>query len=227
MAAGGLVPFGGRDIWKVNIMVSKSTTKSNGTGDLAGANPFDLDALRLGPADADGFGVSKMLLRVPVEKPDKQDFFRLDPRPEFQLTTAILRLEKTKECFLVAPEVRPALPSDIRPAILRLGVYRNGDPFIWPIFLPADTTRRNPWHETAMAAAAQAEKRWVRIVWNNQIMAYDVFVPTVETPEPTWPEKTFSELLELAFGGDYLIKGLDHPVVRDLLGDCIYRASGE
>ena len=46
---------------------------------------FDPAALRLNQSFADTVGVKKLTTTVPVRKPNRQDFVRVHPRPEYRL----------------------------------------------------------------------------------------------------------------------------------------------
>jgi hypothetical protein len=95
---------------------------------------------------------------------------------------------------------------------------RQGVLFLWPVRLPGDDKRRDEWSRSAHEAAAIAEKTWTRMVSNMSLGAYEVFKAVCDTiPEPVWPDKTFGELLEVAFR-DHFIRSTDHEVVRQLLG---------
>ena len=39
-----------------------------------------------------------------------------------------------------------------------------------------------------------------------------------EIPEPTWPDLTFEDILEIAFGKTHIIDNRDHPALRKLWG---------
>jgi len=48
--------------------------------------------------------------------------------------------------------------------------------------------------------------------------AYEVYrAIRDDLPEPIWPEKSFNEILKIAFQDKY-IQTLDHPVIRRLKG---------
>ena len=98
---------------------------------------------------------------------------------------------------------------------LHTAINRQNQVFLWPIKLPTDG-RRNPWLETAMDAAAEAERRWVRVVAGRG--CYDVFSASCpDLADPEWPEESFNDLLRLAFK-DRLVDRPDHPVVQRLAG---------
>jgi hypothetical protein len=64
-------------------------------------NPFDnLSALRLDQSYADTVGVKKLLTTVPVRKPNRQDFVRVHPDPEYRLTpAAIIEVKEDREVY--------------------------------------------------------------------------------------------------------------------------------
>ena len=119
---------------------------------------------------------------------------------------------------LVDPSVRLALLGETRPVQLRTCISRQGVVFIWPVPLPAEDGRTNRWHETARTAAGIGENSWIRLVSNMSAGGYDVYEAQGAIPDPEWPDRSFRDLLEIAFGKDRLIDREDHPVIRQLLG---------
>jgi hypothetical protein len=53
-------------------------------------DPFDLSNLRLTQDFVGTAGVKKLLTTVPVGKPNKQDFFRVHPDPEYRMEVAVI-----------------------------------------------------------------------------------------------------------------------------------------
>ncbi|MGZ3387351.1 MAG: hypothetical protein ACXVB5_20905 [Isosphaeraceae bacterium] len=91
--------------------------------------------------------------------------------------------------------------------------------FIWPIKLPLegnDSGRRI--FDTASQIAEQAKTRWVKQVWNRGLGGYEMFKAKGDLGEPQWPDKSFRDLLALAFG-NYLIDHPSHEVIRELNGE--------
>ena len=70
----------------------------------------------------------------------------------------------------------------------------------------------------AMQAADLATKKWIRLVPNMSLGAYDVLEATGELGEPEWPALTFEQIFTLAFNQDRVIRSFDHPVIRRLRG---------
>ncbi len=184
----------------------------------AAPDPFDPASLAISGDMAAELGVKKLLVSVPVRKLNRQEFFRCDPRPDYQMNTAVLELKDEREVYLVTPEMRAAIPGEIKPVTLRLCANRTGVVFLWPIPLPAEDGRSNRWHEVARKAAELAEAKWVRLVPNMAAGAYEIFEAQAEISEPEFPDKSFRDLLELGFGKDRLIDRPDHGAIQRLLG---------
>ena len=70
-------------------------------------NPFNPDSLRI-TGDVNAVGAEKLLVRLPVRKPTRQEFFRVHVDPEFRLPCAILEIKEEREFYLVTPAALPA-----------------------------------------------------------------------------------------------------------------------
>ena len=180
-------------------------------------DPFNPDSLRV-TGNFNTVGAEKMLLRVPVRKPNKQEFFRINGGPDYRLTCAILEIKDDREFYLVTPEALHILAEDIRHVELRLCQNRQSATFFWPVPMPGPDGRNNSWHESAREAAKLAEECWVRMIANMSEGGYSIYRATGEIPDPIWPEKTMGELLELAFKDGKLVNSEDHPIVQQLNG---------
>jgi len=181
-------------------------------------NPFDPASLRLSQAISAGSGVEKLLLVMPVQKPPRQAFVRVQPDSEFRLAVALLELKDERETYVVVPDVAMQIPSEVKLVDLRLSVTQQGIPFFWPVPLPPIERNENSWSMTARTAAERAEKDWVRMIANMSAQSYEVHVAPAIATEPVWPTKSMAELLEIAFRNGKLIDTVDHPVVKRLLG---------
>jgi hypothetical protein len=180
-------------------------------------NPFDPDSLRI-TGDVNTVGAEKLLVRVPVRKPTKQEFFRVCTDPEFRLPCAILEIKEEREFYVVAPEVLPVLAEDVRHVELRLCLNRQGVLFMWPVPMPSSDGRTNSWHESAREIAGLAEDGWMRMMAVMAEGGYSVYRAKGSIPDPQWPDKTFQELLQLAFKDGKLINTEDHPIIQQLNG---------
>ena len=180
-------------------------------------NPFDPDNLRI-TGDVNTVGAEKLLVRVKVRKPSKQEYFRIHNGPDYRLPCAILEIKDEREVYLVTPDVLPVLAEDVRHVELRLCQNRQGIPFLWHVPMPSPDGLTNSWHESAREAAGLAEDSWIRMIAVMAEGGYSVYRATGTIPEPQWPEKNFRELLQLAFKDGKLIDSENHPIVQQLNG---------
>jgi hypothetical protein len=195
----------------IKQMEASSNTATNG----GGFPP--LSELVLSQNFAETAGTKKLLLTVPVRKPNPQDFVRAHPDLQYRTTIAVIELKDDRESYLLMPEIAQELPGECVFVICHTAINRQGVVHLWPVRLPASDGRINEWHRTAMEAAERAMTRWVRVKANMGLGAYEVFEAASSIPDPTWPEYSFHQLLEIAFR-DRLIKSLDHPVIKRLRG---------
>ena len=100
---------------------------------------------------------------------------------------------------------------------LRQALTRQGTVFIWPVALPDPDGRRNTWADSAHEAVRHAEDAWVRLVADMGMGAYRIYKAEGQLTEPVWPDRPFSELLEIAFT-NRVIDNPDHAIVRRLRG---------
>jgi hypothetical protein len=182
------------------------------------AETWDLNALRLSQDFDAELGGQKVLTVVPVRKPNKQEFFRVHPAEEWRFSTAVFIEEETGETYLVAPSLRETLASDIKAVTLFTCLSRQNVLFLWPAKIPTGDRRAGAWHSSAFDAAQIAMCQWIRLQSNLALKAYEVFKATGYTAEPEWPDKTFDEVIKLAFKDRY-IASADHPVLRRLRGE--------
>jgi hypothetical protein len=178
---------------------------------------IDIEKLKLPQNYINMAGAEKITTRIPVRKPRRQEFVRINPDENFQLTTGIVELKDDQEVYLVDPSILGELTGEWIPVRLVLAISRQGVLMLWPLKLPTDEGKINPWHASALDAAELAENFWVRIAANRALGAYEVFKAVGELPDPEWPNMSFSEIIEIAFKDQY-IAGPDHVVVQRLRG---------
>ena len=181
-------------------------------------NEFNLDALRLPQNFSAAAAVKKVLTTIPVRKPGPQEFIRIHPDDEMCIQTAIIQTTDDRESFLVDRSLWEQLSSEIIPKVLFTTINRSNVLSLWPIRLPGEDGRLDPWNRSALEAAAMAKTRWIRITSNRSLGAYEIFEAAAELPEPEWPAISFQEILTIAFREKF-IRSLDHPVLRRLRGE--------
>jgi hypothetical protein len=178
----------------------------------------NVDALRLSPDAAAVAGTSEVLSHVPIRKPNRQEFFRTHPNSETMwLSTGVFVDRQEREVFFVTPRMREALVGEIKPVLLITTVTRQSVLLLWPLTLPTDEIRRNNWFDTAREAAELAKANWVRMPADMSLGGYRIYQAQGQLSEPVWPEKTLSEILQIAFR-DRIVDSENHPVVRRLRG---------
>lgn len=184
-----------------------------------GDDPFDLDNIAVSGTSAEDLGIEKPILHIPVDKPGRQDFFRVHPDPAYRLDARIIKLEAERESYLVTRAVWPAIPGETKLVKLVPCLTRLGTLYLWPLPMPDDLMgkRDTAWGTTARKAAEMAETKWVRMQANMAAGSYDV-VTSDKIADPVWPKAEFKEMLKIAFGDGRLIDRMDHPVVRQLEG---------
>jgi hypothetical protein len=193
------------------------TSTSNLNAAIAEGDPFDLEKLRLSQNFSELAGVKKALLTIPVRKPNRQEFIRVHPSNEYHLETAVLVTDEDKETYLVDPALWSELTEEITPMALFTTINRQGVITLWPIKLPKQDGRLNEWSRSQLEAVEISKKQWVRVVSNTSLKAYEVLKAVAPHPDPEWPDKTFKEILEVAFK-DRFIRNMDHPAILLLKG---------
>ena len=177
----------------------------------------DLNSLRLPTNYGATLGVQKLLTTVPVGKPNKSTFFRVQQSEELAFNTFILENKEARETYIVLPAVAQVISELVRPVMLNIATDRQNNVSLIPVQLPKDDGTRNPWHESLAQAVERAKINWIRINPNMQLGGYDIFEATAQLPEPIWPARTIDELVDIAFLGK-IIRSVEHPVVQTYLG---------
>jgi hypothetical protein len=180
-------------------------------------NLFDPDKLRLNQDFTKLMEVKKELLTIPVRKPNKQEFIRVHPERSYQLETAVLEFKEDRETYLVDKSLWGELSHEIIPKILFTTITRQGVLMLWPVRLHGQDGRLDQWNESALGIAEIAKTKWVRVVSNMSLGAYEPYIATGNLPEPEFPTLTFKNILETAFRDKY-VQDPDHPVIKRLRG---------
>ena len=179
---------------------------------------FDLDRLRLPQDFGAVIGVKKVLTTIPIRKPHRQEFVRVHQDESWRLQTAVLEVKEDRETFFVDPSLWTELSGELIPKMLFTTITRLGDVMLWPIRLPGSDGRLDEWNKSALKAAEYAMKRWIRVSANQPLGAYDTWEAAGSLDEPTWPDMSFAELMQIAVK-DRWITAYDHPVLRRLRGE--------
>lgn len=179
---------------------------------------FTLSELALTQDFDTAIGLETRVHTVPVKKPTKVTYVRVHQSPEYRMPLATL-VDELGEMYAVHPKVLHAVADEAKPTMLYTAIDEVGNVFLLPVGLPGSDGSTNAWWQSGHAAAAAAQKEWVRIVAVKLAGYYITKAAKVDKGEPKWPEKSFEELLNMAFSDGRLIDTLDHPVIRKLNGE--------
>ena len=180
---------------------------------------FDPARFRMSTSSSQDPVAQKVVTLVRVSKPANQQFVRTRTGDDWRTECAVVHLAGDDRPFIVDPSVAHLVAHDMKHVQLRLGIDRQGNLFLWPVPLPPAEGAENPWNQSQRQIADLAERRWVRMTSNRTIGAYEAYEASAEIPEPTWPELTFAEILEIAFGHGHVIDDRDHHALRTLRGE--------
>jgi hypothetical protein len=186
----------------------------------APSDPFtDLSKFALSQ-DFSNLGVERLLLRIPVRKPNRQEFVRVHPDEAYSFSTMLFESKEEREYFLPTPDCYEALFQELVPVRLFTTINRAGTLFIWPARLPNldGGGGGRSWHESALELAEHAKTSWIRVASDRNLGGYQGYKAAIDLPEPVWPDRPFSELMKIAFASGHLIDREDHPVIRQMLG---------
>jgi hypothetical protein len=166
-------------------------------------------------------GIREVVTKVVVKKPGRNEFIRVHPGEDYRADFVTLRVREPDDTwYIVAPGPAAQLTADDETRRCRIYTYisRQGKIGLWPVDLPTPEGKINDWHAQAHTAAEIARGDWTRIKANMSLGAYETIVATADLGEPSWPDKTFYELLDIGFK-DRVIKDLDHEVLKRLRGE--------
>tara|TARA_B100001964_G_C14185236_1_gene578302 strand:- start:139 stop:762 length:624 start_codon:yes stop_codon:yes gene_type:complete len=163
-------------------------------------------------------GVKKLTTNIPVRKPNKQEFLRVNADENFRLDYYILELKEEGESYLIEPSLVNELSVEIVRKRLLIAINRQGVLFVWPIKLHDSVGKIDEWNRSALEASQIAEKKWIRLVSNRSLGSYEIYVAQGDIPEPEFPsDLNFEGILNIAFKDRY-ITSMDDEVVKRLKG---------
>jgi hypothetical protein len=194
-------------------------TKENVTSDSGeSVDPFDPEALRI-TGDIE-IATEKVLTAVPVRKPKKDEFFRVHPGEAYTMDALVVERDDDldHEIYIVTPACADAVLDVARKVRLFTCISKRGTVFLWPTKLPVEANSGRRYSETALKIAQDAKTLWVRMWGDRNLGGYSMVRARGHLEEPKWPDKTFRELLRIAFESR-IIDRPDHPYIRELNGD--------
>jgi hypothetical protein len=173
----------------------------------------NLSALEVTPSTQ--IAAREILSVVPVRKPKNNEFVRVNPAAS--LTTIVFEDKDANETYFVDPAIRSMMIAGAAIKMLTLAVNQAGAIFIWPVPVDDQSSRANKWNESARAGYQQAKTNWVKLVGDRAAGLYRIYLAEGELPPPRWPNKSFEELLAIAFSNRRIDRE-DHPILREMYG---------
>jgi hypothetical protein len=163
--------------------------------------------------------LKRVITQVPVKKPNKQKFFRVMEEEGYEITIHVLELKDEGDYYLVKPDVLPYLLGEVKYVRLNLAYYQDGTVFLIPTVLPDvdNPTKWNAWHRSLDLAVKRAKEVWVRAISDRVTSSYTLMEAQGSISEPKLPDLSMNEYMKIAFK-DKILSGIDHPVVKNLLG---------
>ncbi len=181
-------------------------------------DPFDPAALRIS-GDTE-ISTEKVLTAVPVRRPKRDEFFRVHPGEDYRDDFLVIERDDDldREVYIVAPSCADAVLEVARRVRIFVCISKRGTTFLWPAKLPGESAAGRRYAETGLKIAGHAETLWVRMYGDRSLGGYAMVKAKGNLEEPKWPDKTFRELLRIAFE-NRIVDRPDHPVIRELNGD--------
>ena len=161
---------------------------------------------------------------VACERPPKGVYFTVMPEPTTPWQNRglywVLQLEG-RDPYIVTPAIAEQKKEEdvLRPVLLVRYVTMAGEEGLWPVKINPPDGRANQWNSSArniveIAANGTHEKpgpKWVRLISRKKHYEHQVSKKTMEDTPPPFTNRTFDELVRIAFEGR-IIDTLDHEV---------------
>lgn len=164
---------------------------------------------------------TRVITKVPVKRPHKQDWFKIHPDSAYRLeTVGFIEHKEAEELYAVAPEIYGAVSDLAKPYSLYTAMTRSKVLFLLPIRLPDEDGKDHDAWKTLRAAMPIAMEKWAKIAFSKALGGYELSTvnPNVVIPDPEWPDKDLGDLLEIAFEGRY-IDTVDHLLIKRMRGE--------
>jgi hypothetical protein len=199
-----------------------SNHAGNGQANTAAAyDPFDTASKRRPLNFKEADDVERVLTDLPVEKPDREAWFRV--HPEYVKDAYVIELKSEGGRFyLLSDEVAQDLcdrgEATLQRRLFYLAITRKARLFLWGVRVPLDEDKPPlSWMKPPLEAARLAKTAWVRMAWSEGQKKQVVDVSKV-ADVPRWPDRSFRDLVALAFEGFY-IDTPDHPKLKEVRGE--------
>lgn len=152
---------------------------------------------------------------IPVRTPDKQWWFRCHRDASMQIPVDLLIVQSGPDegTYFLDPDVDfpDELDQYIVPALLTRSITHDGTEF----FFLAKQSDKSP-KQSTRRCVNEARHSWIQMKWNPTTKAYDFSYARQLRRDPVWSDRTIDELLEMAFGDNFISRN-NHEVVNRVL----------
>jgi len=163
---------------------------------------------------------------VKLGKPRRDEFFRINPDPDYIHDYPLLIVDdgKDKEMYLVVgpdrgetQRLREMLEANIYTHRLFVGINRHDTLFVWPVRLYTDSEGGpgESWSESALERCEQAKSVWIKIRGDRSASAHSFTAAEGAWETPNFGALSFRDIVEKAFKGK-VIDRVDHPAIENL-----------
>ena len=184
------------------------------------ANPWSRENLRLNTDISKVLKTERHQNIIPVDKPSSEVWFRVHDDPDFAFDTKVLWLKEGQDrgIYQIHPDIEHLLLDEKRymPVRLVFCIDRQGEWRIWPLRILHDGAREDDWMTSALTIVEIAKEQWIKLVSGKS--GYEHKTTPADIPDPVWPNKTFDELLDMAFRKRRIDKPDDAVLLRLLEG---------
>jgi hypothetical protein len=183
-------------------------------------NPDAAEDLRIDQAHLDEYAnPGSESAVVACEKPVRGHFFTVRPetgKPYKDRAFYFMLQLEGRDPHLVAPKIAEQKNEEdtIRPVLIVRYVTMAGEEGLWPLKLNPPDGKSNAYNTSALNILEIADSgKWVRLVSGQRAKHYrhQVSKKTFEQVPPKFTERSFQELIDIAFK-DRVIKTLDHEI---------------
>lgn len=186
----------------------------------------NIDKLRI-TQDFGDISVETAYTHIPLRKPGKTEFFRVNPCEESRGQFLFLDYSEpgamTKDKYLIVPELVNQIPdvSGVKAHLVVTAVSRpENAPFLWPIRLPNKTMfGPDTWALCDLKILKRSEEEWLRKETKAGVQGYMAVISKADWPEPEFPNLSFQEMLAKAIPEERIIKDQSHTVIRKMRGE--------
>ena len=181
-------------------------------------DPFDPETFKRDQAFDAGMGIHDLLTHIPTRKsPAPEWWFRTHPDPQYTAAFPFLELKSSSDLFLLAPQVAKAMATEpcLKIKGVTLAVNHDQEPFVLHYRIPGVDGRTDLWMNSMGVAIDTAKHTWVRCFPKSSY--YHVQTSDMQRSEPTWPDLSLRDVMQMAFG-ENLIDDLNDPRLKILRG---------